>query len=220
MIRQELHRDRIEQRRDEGVATRDLDAVGQAKTLPGVDVKVGALALIRQTPETNPRMAQRYSDGGISAPPEVWKGIQYVSCVGKDMTGLQGSLTELQKQGAILTEMHFDLTPETWATTRKALAGEALSALRAEALQVADAMGMQIDRYLAIQINEENDQRQLQQRQVRFQDNGGALALPSSDIEVSVTAGVNVKIAPKPNPQRSSSRRLCCARASGRSLPS
>jgi predicted secreted protein len=145
-------------------------------------------------------MMQRYSDSGISAPPEVWKGTQHVSCVRRDKDGLQGALTELQEQGAIVTEMHFDLVPETWAKTRKELVSEAISALRARALQIAEAMGMQVDRYLNIQVNEENDQRQIQLRQIRFQENGGPLALPSGDIEVSVAATISVRLAPKSIP--------------------
>ena len=147
---------------DPAAVKADLDkrlaaALEGVKQLHDVQVQVGALVLVRQTPETNPRMAQRFNDGGMSAPPEVWKGTQLVTSSGKDKGGLQGALTELQKQGAILTELHFELTEGTRASARQELTADAIRALRAEASQAAADMDMQIGRYSMIQITEEND---------------------------------------------------------------
>lgn len=86
-------------RRRSSPISRRASANDHVKSLTRVEVKSGALALVRQTPEINPRMMQRYSDGGLSAPPDV-KGVLHVSCVGRDMDGLQAVLTELQKQGS------------------------------------------------------------------------------------------------------------------------
>jgi predicted secreted protein len=183
----------------------DLDkrlaaALDSIKQFHDVQVQVGALVLVRQTPEINPRMAQRFADGGMSAPPELWKGTQLITSGGKDKEGLQGALTELQKQGAILTELHFELTEDTRASARQQLTADAIRALRAEASQVAAAMDMQIGRYSMIQVTEENDQRQIQLRQIRIPQNGEPLTLPSGEIEEAVAVGIRVALVPKSNP--------------------
>ena len=182
-------------------------ATQHAAKLQGTTVTVGAFAVVRQTPTSFPGAVpsialQPGANGNqvVLAATGEWKAAQILTLSGSDMRGLVGLVTQLQQDGAVVSDMRFDLAPETLATIRTALAGEGLAKLRAEAQQVAGEMGMQIERYRNLDIASPDA---MQTRFMPYQPAtavAGLNALHAGEMDVNVIVNANVSLVPKVNP--------------------
>lgn len=183
-------------------------ALDQAKQLEGTAVEIGAFAVVRQTaaslPHAVPSVAVQAgmdANAAVLAAAGEWKAAQLLSLAGRNLRGLAGLTTRLQKDGAIVSDMRFDLSPETLAAVRKELAGEALSKLRAQAEQMASDMGMQIERYHNIDVATPNPEAtQARSLGVQQATAAGLTVLQAGEMNVGVVVNATVSLARKANP--------------------
>jgi predicted secreted protein len=179
-----------------------------AAKLAGTTVTVGPFAVVRQ-PATS--YARTIPGGGMrpGADPNMaviaegeWRVSQLLTLVGRDMRGLAELTTQLQKDGAGILDMHFEVAPETLGTVRQELGSEGLAKLRAEAQQVATDMGLQVERYRNLEISPANPEA-MPARYFGVQQAVAAAAFPllqAGEMTVSVTVTANVSLIPKSNP--------------------
>lgn len=183
-------------------------ALAHATKSEGTTVQVGAFAVVRQTPTPYPRAVpgigfQTGADANTAmlAAAGEWKAAQLITLVGRDMRGLVRLVTQLQQDGAIISDTRFDVSPETLAAVRKELTTEGLAKLRAEAQQVAGDMGMQIERYRNLDVTTPNPEvtptRFIGVQQASF---AGLTTLQAGEMDVSVIVNANVALMPKLNP--------------------
>lgn len=183
-------------------------ALDRAKKLPGLKIETGAFAILHQVPPAYPRAIQSMpmqptGDGNAAllATAGEWKASQLLSLASQDLRGLVGLLTDLQKDGAVVSEMRFEVAPDTLAAVRKELTAEAIANLRAAAEQTAGAMGMRIERYRSLDIATPNlEMAQMRQPFPQPGVNAGNIVLQASDVTVGMTANANVSLAPSTTP--------------------
>lgn len=182
-------------------------AAQHASKLQGATVTVGAFAVVRQTPASFPGAVPgialqpgAYGTASVLVATGEWKAAQLLTLSGSDMRGLVSLVTQLQQDGAVISDMRFDLAPETLATVRKELTSEGLAKLRAEAQQVAGTMGMQIERYRNLDVM---PTEAMQTRFVPYQPaiaTAGFNVLQAGELNVSVIVNANVSLTPKVSP--------------------
>jgi predicted secreted protein len=183
-------------------------ALEHATKSAGTTVEVGAFAVVRQTPTPYPRavpgvafQAGADANTAMLAAAGEWKAAQLITLVGRDMRGLVTLVTQLQQDGAIISDTRFDVSPETLAAVRKELTTEGLAKLRAEAQQVASDMGMQIERYRNLDVTTPNPEvtqaRFIGIQQAAF---AGLTPLQVGEMNVSVIVNANVALVPKIKP--------------------
>jgi predicted secreted protein len=183
-------------------------ALAHARKSEGTTVQVGAFAVVRQTPTSFPRavpgvgfQAGADANTAMLAAAGEWKAAQLITLDGRDMRGLVRLVTQLQQDGAIISDTRFDVSPETLAAVRQELTTEGLAKLRAEAQQVAGDMGMQIERYrnldVAAPYPEVKPARFIGVQPASF---AGLTTLQAGEMDVSVIVNANVALMPKLNP--------------------
>jgi predicted secreted protein len=183
-------------------------ALAHVRTSEGTTVQVGAFAVVRQTPMPFARAVPGVGFQAGAAPNAAmlavageWKAAQLITVVGRDMRGLMKLVTQLQQDGAIISDTRFDVSPETLAAVRQELTTEALAKLRAEAQQVAGDMGMQIERYRNLDVTapypEVTPARFIGVQPASF---AGLTTLQAGEMDVSVIVNANVALMPKVNP--------------------
>jgi predicted secreted protein len=183
-------------------------AMEHATKLEGTTVQIGAFAVVRQTPTAYPHAVpgvgfQAGTDAGtaVLAAGGEWKAAQLITLDGRDMRGLVKLVTQLQQDGATISDTRFDVSPETLAAVRMELTTEGLAKLRAEAQQVAGDMGMQIERYRNLDVSTLNPEV-TPSRFVGFQQAtaAGLTTLQAGEMNVSVIVNASVALTPKVNP--------------------
>ncbi len=76
-----------------------------------------------------------------------WRGSQTLSLAGKDFAAALKLVGALQASGLALSDLRFDLAPETLRGAEHELTVRALAGLRARAEEIAAAMGLAVARY-------------------------------------------------------------------------
>jgi predicted secreted protein len=131
----------------------------------------------------------------------LWQGSQSLSLSSEDFDAVLSLVGDLQSSGLLMSEMRFFLAPETLTAVQDELTATALTALRARADSVAKDLGMAIDHYRLIGINNarEDSERSLGRSSEAGAARSGKAPPPSvqaGDATVLLSVSADVVLAP------------------------
>ena len=114
-------------------------ALEKAKGVAGVKPETSGYSIYQVSPPT--------PTGAQNAKNMQWRAEQSLDLSGKDFTALLGLAGDLQSDGMLMSDLRFDLAPDTARALQDSLTGEALAAVKDRARRIADDMGMRVDRF-------------------------------------------------------------------------
>jgi predicted secreted protein len=128
----------------------------------------------------------------------LWHGSQGVSLTGTDATALLSLVGDLQQQGLVMSNLAYELQPETARRAEDALTTEALGRLKRRAENVAETLGLKVDRFRVIHISNagEESPRPMMRAMAAAPAAPPPVAEPGT-AQVSVTVEADIVLMPK-----------------------
>ncbi|HEX4113605.1 MAG TPA: SIMPL domain-containing protein [Stellaceae bacterium] len=118
-------------------------ALGKARSVAAVKAATGAYDTYQTAPP---------GPEGQPKPPAQWHAMQTLSLTGRDFGAALALAGKLQADGLLVSNMHFDVAPETVRGQERVLTDEALNALTARAGQIATTLGLTVARIATLTV--------------------------------------------------------------------
>ena len=157
-------------------------ALDKAKSVPAVTAETGAYAVNRDF---------------TAKDRELWQASETLTLSSHDFDAVLSLVGDLQGAGLLMSELQFDLAPETLSSVQTDLTTAALGALRTRARDVAKDLGMTIDHYRSVTIgNATENSRPIPRFAAAAASTMAPPVAQPGDATVSLTVNADIVLAP------------------------
>ncbi|HEY5209806.1 MAG TPA: SIMPL domain-containing protein [Stellaceae bacterium] len=169
-------------------------ALAKARAVTAVETATGGYESYQSTPTG--------ADGKPTGPAQ-WHTVQELSLRARDFAAALALAGQLQADGLLISDMRFDVAPDTLHAQEQSLTDEALNALRARARHIAETLGLKVARFRTLNVGNATLPGGGPRPMLMMRAGGGAPApMPPAAAagDATVTVSVNAEITLEPAP--------------------